>query len=98
MAFEPVTTYRYPPRRPEGLEATRDSSGAVRLAWRSEYYSIAGYQIEVDGEGVGVAFEPRAVLRGLAPGTHRLAVREVWYDGTLGTAAAELAYTVSSAP
>jgi len=95
FAFEPATTYIYPPRKPEGLEATSAPDGAVRLTWRPEYYSIAGYQVEVDGKPVGVSFEPRAVLR-LGPGAHRIGVREVWYDGTVGREVVELTYTVPS--
>jgi hypothetical protein len=95
LAFGPGEGYVYPPRRPEGLEAVVDAAGKVRLAWRPEYYSIAGYQVEVDGRPVGVAFEPRAVLSGLEPGrSYRVAVREVWYDGTVGEEAVELTYAV----
>jgi hypothetical protein len=93
IAFEPADGYVYPPRQPEGLEITADSTG-IRLAWRPEYYSIAGYQVEVDGRPVGVAFEPRAVVGGLESGTHVFAVREVWYDGTVGEEAAEAEFTV----
>jgi hypothetical protein len=91
MVFEPAELWVYPPRRAEGLEAAPDDTGAVHLTWRPEYYSIAGYQVEVDGEPVGVAFEPRAVLRDLEPGrTYTLGVREVWYDGTVGEEVSEV--------
>ncbi|NIQ55739.1 MAG: hypothetical protein GWN85_20390, partial [Gemmatimonadetes bacterium] len=76
MAFEPAEAFLYPPRVPTGLEVGPAGAGAVRLTWRPEYYSIAGYQVEIDGRTVGVAFEPRAVLGALEPGAHTFAVRE----------------------
>jgi len=94
FTFEPATTYIYPPRRPEGLQATSAADGSVHLTWRPEYYSIAGYQVEVDGVPVGVSFEPRANLRGLTPGEHRFSIREVWYDGTSGRETVDLTFTV----
>lgn len=93
VRFGAADVYVYPPRVPTGLEAEPEEGGTVRLTWRPEYYSIAGYQVAVDGEPVGVAFEPRATLR-LQPGTHSIAVREVWYDGTVGGEAAELEVVV----
>lgn len=95
--FEEADVYVYPPRVPTGLEADTVADGVVRMSWRPEYYSIAGYQVEVDGEPAGVAFEPRATLR-LEPGGHTVAVREVWYDGTVGDEAAVLEVTVPTAP
>ena len=93
LELEPAETYVYPPRRPEGLEVAADSAG-VHLTWRPEYYSIAGYQVEVDGEPVGVAFEPRAVIRNVEPGAHTFGLREVWYDGTVGEEVTEVEFTV----
>ena len=93
MTFEPGDGYVYPPRHPDRLEVADDSAG-VRLSWRPEYYSIAGYQVEVDGRPVGVAFEPRAVLPDIPPGTHTFGVREVWYDGTVGEETTSVEYTV----
>jgi hypothetical protein len=91
MSFEPAELYVYPPHRPEGLEATPAEGGGLRLTWRPEYYSIAGYQVEVDGRPVGVAFEPLAVLRDLEPGrSYTIGVREVWYNGTVGAEAMEI--------
>jgi hypothetical protein len=97
FAFEPANTYIYPPRKPEGLQATSAPDGSVRLSWRPEYYSIAGYQVEMDGKPVGVSFEPRAVLKGLESGAHTFGIREVWYDGTVGREAVEITYTVQAA-
>ncbi len=95
MSFQEGETWLYPPRRPERVEAALDESGAVRLTWAAEYYSIGGYQVEVDGVPVGVAFEPRAVLTNLEPGqTYTLGVREVWYDGTVGEGVNEITFTV----
>jgi hypothetical protein len=95
MTFQEGDTWVYPPRRPEGVQATLDETGAARLTWRAEYYSIGGYQVEVDGVPVGVAFEPRALLTDLEPGrTYTLGVREVWYDGTVGEEVNEIAFTV----
>ena len=95
MDFQEADTWIYPPRRPGGVEATLDDSGTVRLNWRAEYYSIGGYQVEVDGVPAGVAFEPRAALSHLEPGrTYRLGVREVWYDGTVGEEANEIIFAV----
>lgn len=97
VRFEPAETYVYTPRVPTGLQAEPGEDGWVHVTWRPEYYSIAGYQVEVNGEPAGVAFEPRAALR-LEPGTHAIGVREVWYDGTIGEEAAELEVTVPAAP
>jgi hypothetical protein len=94
LVFEPAEVYVYPPRRPTGVEATWDD-GALTLTWRPEYYSIAGYQVEVDGEPLGVAFEPRALLRHLEPGrSYTFGVREVWYDGTVGEEVEEVTFQV----
>jgi len=99
LRFEETDTWVYPPRRPEGVEAVLDESGAVRMTWRPEYYSIGGYQVEVDGAPVGVAFEPRAVLSGLEPGRiYTLGVREVWYDGTVGDESNEITFAVPGPP
>ncbi|MGW8268462.1 MAG: hypothetical protein ACWGSQ_18990, partial [Longimicrobiales bacterium] len=95
MRFQEGETWIYPPRRPEGVEAVVEGPGRVRLSWRPEYYSVAGYQVEVDGVPVGVAFEPRAILSGLAPGrSYSLGVREVWYDGTVGEEENEITLTL----
>jgi len=95
MTFQEGDTWIYPPRRPEGVEGVVEGQGRVRLSWRPEYYSVAGYQVEVDGVPVGVAFEPRAVLSGLEPGrTHTLGIREVWYDGTVGEEVSEITLNV----
>ena len=95
MTFEEADTWIYPPRPPEGVEAVVEGPGRVRLSWRPEYYSIAGYQVEVDGVPVGVAFEPRAILSGLEPGrSYALGVREVWYDGTVGEEVSQVTLTV----
>jgi len=94
MTFTQGANWKYPPRRPEGLEASMEDDGGVRLNWRPEYYSVGGYQVEVDGVAVGVAFEPRAVLSGLEPGrSYALGVREVWYDGTVGEEVTEITVT-----
>jgi hypothetical protein len=95
LRFRDADTWVYPPRRPEGLQAAVNDAGNVDLTWRPEYYSIGGYQVEVDGAPVGVAFEPRATLSDLEPGrTYTLAVREVWYDGTIGEETSEITYRV----
>lgn len=92
VRFEPAELWGYPPRQPTGLQA-EVVDDTVRLEWRPEYYSIAGYRVEVDGQPAGVAFEPRAALP-LSAGTHTITVREVWYDGTVGDEAAEVQVTV----
>jgi hypothetical protein len=95
MTFAGSDNWKYPPRRPEGLEASMGEDGRVGLSWRAEYYSIGGYQVEVDGVPVGVAFEPRAFLSDLEGGrTYTLGVREVWYDGTVGDEVTEIDWTV----
>lgn len=94
MTFTKSENWKYPPRRPEGLEASMEEDGRVGLRWRAEYYSIGGYQVEVDGVPVGVAFEPRAFLSDLERGqTYTLGVREVWYDGTVGDEVREITWT-----
>jgi hypothetical protein len=95
LTFREADTWLYPPRPPEGIRASANEDGNVRMTWRAEYYSIGGYQVEVDGVAVGVAFEPRATLADLEPGrTYTLGVREVWYDGTVGEDVTEITFFV----
>ncbi|MBX6332530.1 MAG: NPCBM/NEW2 domain-containing protein, partial [Gemmatimonadaceae bacterium] len=94
LAFEPSRPYVYPVTSPERIEVTAAGLSSAVVRWPVEYYPRAAYQVAVDGQPVGEAFTPRAVLRGLAPGhTYRLTVRSMWSDGSPARNAAEVTYT-----
>jgi len=84
VRFAPTQAYHYPVGAQGPLKASQRSATSVELTWPTEYYLHAGYRITVDGEPVGVTFQPWATVPGLAPGReHTFEVREVWTDGTV---------------
>jgi hypothetical protein len=94
LEFEPAQPYLFPVISPSRLQVTQEGLSQATLHWPTQYHVKAGYLIEIDGEPLGVAFEPWAELRGLAPGrSYRIGVRSIWYDGTVGEQAAEVVFT-----
>ncbi len=94
LHFEPAEPYLYPVVSPSQLQITRDGIGAAILRWPTQYHVKAGYVVEVGGVPLGTAFQPWARLSDLEPlQSHRIGVRSVWYDGTVGEKAAEVSYT-----
>jgi hypothetical protein len=99
LEFEPGEPYTYPVRSPNAVQVTRSGITSAALRWPAEYYLKAGYQIEIDGAPVGVAFEPSALLRDLTPGrTYRIGVRSIWTNGTTANAVAETQYSAIVPP
>jgi NPCBM/NEW2 domain-containing protein len=84
VQFEPAEQYTYPVQVTSGIAAVPRGANGGSLWWRTENHLRAGYRVEVDGEPVGVAFNPRAVVSDLAPGrSYKIGVRSIWYDGTV---------------
>jgi hypothetical protein len=86
LSFEPAQPYLYPVESPAQLQAFPLRAREAALRWPVEYHVKAGYQVELDGRPLGVAFAPRAVLRDLVPGrSYTIGVRSAWYDGSVDT-------------
>jgi hypothetical protein len=96
LTFAPAQPYVFPVRAPHEIHVRQLDPHRVELTWPPEYHAKAGYQVLLDGQVLGVAFSPRAVLRNLDPGrTIRVGVRSIWYDGSTGTGLAETQFTTS---
>jgi hypothetical protein len=94
LGFEPTQPYLFPVISPSRLQVTQEGLSRATLHWPTQYHVKAGYLIEIDERPLGVAFEPWAALRGLAPGrSYRIGVRSIWYDGTVGEQPAEVVHT-----
>jgi hypothetical protein len=90
VAFASAEEYAYPVQPPTGVAAVPVGANGLRVQWRTENHVRAGYRVEIDGAPVGIAFEPHATLLGLAPGrSYKIAIRSVWYDGTVSEKSAE---------
>lgn len=93
---EDPAPYLYPVAAPASIRIEpKDLTGAA-VTWDAQYYSKAGYQVELDGQPLGVAFHNRAELRDLRPGrSYRIGVRTVWYDGRTSEKVAEVEHMVT---
>jgi hypothetical protein len=97
--FEPAQPYVYPVVSPGSLRVVQVGLSGATLTWPTQYHVKAGYVVELDGEILGTAFQPKARLTGLDPReTYRIGVRSVWYDGSVGDSAAEVTHTPQLAP
>jgi hypothetical protein len=91
LGFEPTQPYVYPVVSPPRIHLTQRGIAGADLRWPTQYHVKAGYVVELDGEPLGTAFRPQAALNGLDPRRdHRIGVRSIWYDGTVGEEAAEV--------
>jgi NPCBM/NEW2 domain-containing protein len=94
VGFEPARIYRYPVQTSNQISASAEGLDGVALRWRTENHVRSAYRVEIDGEVVGVSFEPHASVRGLTPGrAAHIAVRSIWSDGTVAENAAEIFFT-----
>ncbi len=94
LRFEAAAGSPLPVASPSRLDVEQVGLSAAILRWSTEQHSQAGYRVELDGEPVGIAFEPSVRLRDLVPGrSQRIAIRSIWYDGSTAAAAAEARFT-----
>jgi hypothetical protein len=94
LTFEPAQPYVFPVRPAEKTSATPAGPRAALITWSPGVDTRAGYQVSLNDKPVGIAFQPRAVLRDLAPGQeHVIGVRSIWYDGSTSSTVAEVRYT-----
>jgi hypothetical protein len=94
LSFEPADHYVYPVSNPFDLKVSSTGLTNAEVTWQAAYASNAGHEIAVDGQVLGVAFAPRAVLRDLIPGRkYTIGVRAVWEDGSGPEEFAEVEYS-----
>ncbi len=99
LRFEPAERYVAHAVAPERLQVEGHGSTDAVVTWPTPYSPNAGYQVAVNGQSVGVAFAPRAVLHDLVPGqSYEISVRALWYDGSTGTGVAETTYIPQAVP
>jgi hypothetical protein len=99
LDFEPAQPYIYPIVSPGSLRVAQVGLSGATLSWPTQYHVKAGYVVELDGEILGTAFQPRARISGLDPReTYRIGVRSVWYDGSVGDDVAEVTHDPQLAP
>jgi hypothetical protein len=97
LRFEPAEAYVAHAVAPERLQVEGHGSTGAVVTWPTPYSPNAGYQVAVNGQPIGVAFAPRAVLHDLVPGqSYGISVRALWHDGSTGTGSAETSYTPSA--
>jgi hypothetical protein len=94
LSFEPADHYVYPVSNPFGLKVSSTGLTDAEVTWQAAYASNAGHEIAVDGQVLGVAFAPRAILRDLIPGQkYTIGVRALWADGSGPEEFAEVEYS-----
>lgn len=82
LRFEATAAYELPARSPARLAVEPVDLSSVALRWPIAERAAA-YRVELDGQPVGIAFEPAVRLRDLVPGrAHKIGVRGVWSDGS----------------
>jgi hypothetical protein len=96
LEFAPARPYVFPVKAPDRALVEQQDMTQIAVTWPTGWDARAGYQVLLDGRAVGIAFQPRAVLRDLASGqAHVIGVRSVWYDGSASKETAETQYTPS---
>ncbi|MFO0839932.1 MAG: NPCBM/NEW2 domain-containing protein [Phycisphaerae bacterium] len=90
IELERSEAYVFPVHSPSSIQARSIGLGAVELTWEEQYHARVGYQVSIDRQALGVAFENRAVLRDLRPGqNYKIAVASTWFDGSVSEKPAE---------
>lgn len=91
LTFSPAHLYESPLTPPRELDVKQIGLTEAAVSWPSNYYTAAGFRVSLDGKPLGVALQPRAVLRDLEPGrSYVVGARSLRSDGSASEGIAEV--------